>query len=345
VSRGLRLALSIAIALALLSGLVLWGGVDPLALATAWRRLPLATLLGALAIHAGIQALRAQRLRVLIPPSERRPPFGQVLAISAAHNMAAYVLPARTGEASLVVYLRGTSGVTTGEGVACLMVSRIADLGILCAWLALSSIALGVRGGPGAGTWLLWLGLALALAAAAILWLGARSERLVRLAVSLSRALRLDRGTRRGRLVARVEGFAATLALAGGGGRFARAALVSVPLWAGVFAFYALLARGAGLGPELDFLQAVFGSSLAVLTNILPVNGLAGFGTQEAGWVAGFGLLGVGREAALTSGVAVHLAQLFNTCLFGLLGHLALAARRPRRPPDRPGSVAPPRDR
>lgn len=329
-SRGVRIALSLAIAAALLAGLVLWGDVDPLELVTAWRRLPLSTFLAALAIHAGIQCLRAQRFRALIPPSERRPPFSRVLAISAAHNMAAYVLPAKTGEASLIVYLRGTSGVTAGEGAATLLVSRIVDLAILCAWLALSAVVLGLGGEAEARAWLVGAGVGLALCAVLILWLGARSEALVRLAVALSRTLRLDRGARRGRLVARVEGFAATLAAAGRDGRFARATLWSVPLWAGVFAFYAVLARGAGLGPELDFLEAVFGSSLAVLTNLLPINGLAGFGTQEAGWVAGFGLLGVGREAALTSGIAVHLVQLFNTCLFGLLGHLAMAAWRPR---------------
>jgi hypothetical protein len=272
-----------------------------------------------------------------------------VLAISAAHNMAAYVLPAKSGEASLIVYLRGTSGVTTGEGAATLMVSRIVDLGILCAWLALSAVVLGLGEHARAGAWFVGAGAVLALGAAAILWLGARSERLVHVAVSLSRTLHLDRGERRGALVARVVGFAAALAAAGSEGRFARGALYSVPLWAGVFAFYAVPARGAGLGPEHGFLEAVFGSSLAVLTNLLPINGLAGFGTQEAGWVAGFGLLGVGREAALTSGLAVHLVQLFNTCLFGLLGHLAMAAWRssptPERSADRPGSAAPPRDR
>ncbi len=50
----------------------------------------------------------------------------------------------------------------------------------------------------------------------------------------------------------------------------------------------------------------------------------AGFGTQEGGWVLGFGLLGVERELALSTGIAVHLAQLFNTALFGAIGHVAM---------------------
>ena len=67
-----------------------------------------------------------------------------------------------------------------------------------------------------------------------------------------------------------------------------------------------------------------FGSSLAVFTNLLPINAFAGFGTQETGWVLGFGLLGAPREAALASGLGVHFVQLIDVCLFGILGHLAL---------------------
>ena len=77
-------------------------------------------------------------------------------------------------------------------------------------------------------------------------------------------------------------------------------------------------------------IEATFGSGLAVLTNMLPINGIAGFGTQEAGWVAGFAWLGVGRELALATGLGAHLVQLANACLFGLLGHLAMGlASRP----------------
>ena len=50
-----------------------------------------------------------------------------MLAIGAAHNLASYVLPARSGEASLVLYLRGTCGVAPGAAVASLVVSRALD--------------------------------------------------------------------------------------------------------------------------------------------------------------------------------------------------------------------------
>jgi uncharacterized membrane protein YbhN (UPF0104 family) len=75
---------------------------------------------------------------------------------------------------------------------------------------------------------------------------------------------------------------------------------------------------------DLGLAEYAFGSSLAVLTNLLPINSFAGFGTQEGGWVVGFGLLGVQRDLALSTGLGVHLAQLASTLALGILGHLAL---------------------
>jgi hypothetical protein len=89
-----------------------------------------------------------------------------------------------------------------------------------------------------------------------------------------------------------------------------------------VFLFYAVLARGLGLDVSLG--AAVFGSGLAIAANLLPINGLAGFGTQEAGWVVGFVILGVPRELALSTGLGAHLVQLANVILFGLMAHVAL---------------------
>jgi hypothetical protein len=86
-----------------------------------------------------------------------------------------------------------------------------------------------------------------------------------------------------------------------------------------------LLARGFGLPENIGLPEAAFGSSLAIMTNVLPINALAGLGTQETGWVLGFGLLGVEADAAFATGVGVHLVQLANVVLLGTLGHLGMA--------------------
>ena len=135
-------------------------------------------------------------------------------------------------------------------------------------------------------------------------------KRTGRHATSRSEGTRPERRVRQALLAVRPTGLVAAAAL-------------SLPIWGLVFLFYAVLARGFGLG-ELAFAEAVFGAGLAVLANLLPVNGFAGFGPQDMGWVVGFASLGVPRELATTSALAVHLVYLFNIALFGLVGHLVL---------------------
>ena len=85
------------------------------------------------------------------------------------------------------------------------------------------------------------------------------------------------------------------------------------------------------MSETVDLSQAALGSGLAVVANLLPINGFAGFGTQEAGWVLGFGALGVPKDVATATSVGVHLVQLGNVVLLGLLGHIAMALLAPRR--------------
>ena len=89
--------------------------------------------------------------------------------------------------------------------------------------------------------------------------------------------------------------------------------------------FFAVLAKAMGLPEHFTFAEATFGSSLAVMFNLLPVNGVAGVGTQEAGWVTGFSqFLGVDRSVALSTGIGCHLVQLFNVVVMGIAAHLAM---------------------
>jgi len=327
----LRTFLSLAAALLLLWGLAVWGDVSAATVAATLRRIPVGTWCTALAVHCGIYAARSLRFQMLMPAGER-PSFGAVLAVSAAHNLAAYVLPARAGEATFVLYLKGSRGVSTGAGLASLVVSRMLDLATLSAALAIATAWLvGARGwteSP-ATSWFA-VGL-LALCAGLLFYASFAGKRLVGLAQRLVRLLGLGRSKLARRLIERSEHLGDTLQLVREAGGIPTAVLLSLVVWGGVFLFYAILAGGFGLPENIGFVEAAFGSSIAVMTNILPINSLAGFGTQEWGWAFGFGLLGVGRELAISTGVGVHLVQLANVCGLGLLGHLGMALW-PKRP-------------
>jgi uncharacterized membrane protein YbhN (UPF0104 family) len=51
----------------------------------------------------------------------------------------------------------------------------------------------------------------------------------------------------------------------------------------------------------------VFGSTIAVIANALPISGLGNWGTLEAGWAAGFLIVGLSKEEAIATGLGVHI--------------------------------------
>lgn len=327
VRAALRVLLSLAVAGLLVVVLLEWTGTSVREVAATLRGLDPRVYLAALGVQALIYPVRALRFAALLPPAHR-PSMGRLLPVTAAHVLAANVLPAKLGEAALVVHLRRSAGVPGAHGLALLLVSRVLDLATVAGGMALACLVLGATGAHAELGWLLPLGAVLVVPTLLLAWVAARGERLVALAAWVLRSLRLDRTA----LGTRVLGLALKLQAAlgeVGRGQLLRGALATVPVWLLVFGFYAVLARGLGM-TELSFPAAVFGASLAILSTLLPVNGFAGFGVQDAGWVAGFTALGVGAELATSSGLAAHFVYLANLCLFGLLGHAAMAARSGR---------------
>ncbi len=297
----------------------------------------LSAALAAFAVHVAIYIVRSQRFRVLLP-ADHRPTNAAMLAISAAHNLAAYVLPAKSGEMMLVVYLRAHGGVPAAQGLAALLVSRLLDLATLCFCLALAMIYLAVTRPQSSPVWFIALATGLIATAALLMLLSARSDVIVRSVAWLARVLGLERGNLGLRLFARAEELSLALRQAPAGRVLWIAAAQSLAMWLGIFIFYSILARSFGLPENLGLADAAFGSSLAVLTNLLPINSFAGFGTQEGGWVLGFGVLGVPSDVALSTGLGVHLAQLASTIVLGILGHMAmgwLPSRGAAVPPER----------
>ncbi|GJM23154.1 MAG: hypothetical protein DHS20C15_30690 [Planctomycetota bacterium] len=318
-----RFVISVAIATGLLAVLLSVTDTSVAEVVASLRSLPPRVYFVALACHLGAYLLRAARFRLLVPQRDR-PAYSRVLTVSGAHNLAAYVLPAKTGEASFVIYLRKFCGVRAAQGLASLLVSRLLDLAVLCLGLAAACLALAFSEAFGHLEWLGAVGAACLAGGLAMTVLSLRSDFLVRLPTWIVARFGLARRPVGRKILERAEQVALALRAAGGTRQIAIGAALTLPIWLLIFAFYALLGVGLGLPDDVDFFQATFGSGLAMLSNLLPINGLAGFGTQETGWVLGFGLLGVDQDLATRTGLGVHLVQLFNVCVLGLIAHVVM---------------------
>ncbi len=332
-STPVRVALSIFVAGGLTALALWWGELGPREILDALGRLTLATWLPAFGLHVALYALRAWRFAILLPTSVRvRPaPF---LAVCGAHTLAAFVLPAKIGEATFVVYAQRSCGVPAAAGIASLVVSRLLDMVVLAAGFSIACFVIVASGSFPSIDWFVPLGAGLAVVAVVVMWLTLRSDLLARFASASIRFLGLARTALGARLATRIDGLAGALREAGGEGRLLRAALVSIPIWLVIFLFCAVLARALGLPESTTLAEATFGSSLAILTSLIPVSAFANFGTLELGWVLGFVTLGVPRDLALATGLGLHAVQLVHIVALGLVSHAYLASRsrEPLRP-------------
>lgn len=319
----LRVFASLALAAAVLAGLLAWSGVPLSGVVEAALRVHPWVLALALALLVVLYGARALRIRVVLQDASR-PPWGRLAAATAAWILDAQVLPAKVGEATLVWHLRRL-GVPAAEGFVALAVSRLLDLAVLLGAFGVAALTLGCSAVGARLPWLSPLGLALAPLALALGFTVLRGESAWR---SVPRALaRLGFGGEgwRGQVHAFAVRVGEALVEVDARRRWL-AVLASFLVWALILGFYAVLARG--LGVELGPGGLVFGASLAVLGGLVPASGFLGFGMLDVGWVAGFAVLGVPRELAVASGLAFHVLYLVGVGLLGVLGHLVLAQRR-----------------
>lgn len=270
------------VAIVLLIGLVVWvqSSVGWRTVLSAWARVPVTDVAAIVTLTAVGYLARARRLAVHFgSPLRERP--GACLRVMVLHNAVNNLLPMRSGEISFPVLLRREFSIGTARAVTSLVWLRILDL---CALVFAVAVTLGVAvGGP-------WLGasaIVIAVGTPVLLWRVLRRSRVP------------EASTRRARLLGWVhEG------LPSQGSVVLRAQGWTLVHWSAKIVAYAwLVARLGGIDPVPAVLAAVAGEA----TSVLPVHGLAGAGTYEAGVLAVLRPLGVALEPAVQAAVNLHL--------------------------------------
>ncbi len=250
-----------------------------------WRELgaALARLTPPVIAIAAVGFLASYLLRALRVYDEfrhdARGRFGACLRIVLVHNAMVNVIPFRGGEAAFPLLLRQTFGTALPRAVASLFWFRLQDA------LVVAVVAVLV--------WPSWP-VALRIAAVAALAL---------FAWALPRWARARHDwAERGALAARMAKLRDAFADSARHARFGwlwTAANWSVKLAAQAWLLGALLGAGLATGAA--------GALGAELAAILPIQGVAGFGTYEAGAAAALAASGIGFDDGLRAALALHL--------------------------------------
>ena len=292
-----RLWLGLALLVLMLAG-VQWA-VGWSELLAPWRTIAPGLLALAALLTLGSYVARALRLYDYFLPATRRG-FTACLKLTLLHNLFNNLLPMRAGEASFPMLMARYFTTPLAASLAALLWFRLMDLHAL---MAVALVGVGhywLPGWPAAVLAVLWLSLP---------WWLFRLQPTSLLA-KLSRWLP---SRWRNRLAGAREGLPQTPAA------FWRAWFWTLLNWLLKLAVFAWILRlFAPLPAAAAFLGAIGGD----LTSVLPVHGVAGAGTYEAGVVAALMPFGVPAEGALAAAISLHLFVLWLSVAGGALALL-----------------------
>ncbi len=304
--RWIRLALGTAIAVAFAAAVEWYLGWGRLL--QPWRELPVVVVAVPAALFLASHGLRALRVHDFFGDAVRERRLA-CLQLVLRHNLANNLLPMRAGELAFPVLMARRFGVAAGESIPGLAWFRVLDLHAIGV-LALAALAPYAPATAVAGIALAWL---------ALPWLLFRRGRPLAAAVVERAPRRLRRLLER--LLAGVPAEAS---------RFWRSWAWTLGTWTLKLASFAwVLLLFAPLTPS----AAVFGAVAGELTSVLPVHGIAGVGTYEAGVVAGLAPGGGEPAALVRAAVNLHLFMLGVSVVAGAVAALPWGRARPERPP------------
>ncbi len=265
----------------------------------------------ALLLFIASQVLRAWRWKLL--SWEHPISMSKALPINAIHVGLGHLLPLRLADPALVGLFRYYGRLSLGRGTATVVLSKLLDMAAM-GTLVSCAVAGGLSGSA-------------ALAAALV---GVASLTAVfflpRMLALLQKPLLKLFG---GRFSKGYENLAQAVTVGTGRrGRFAASYLVSLLAWSVKLFMFVFLLRAMGVDFK-PLWKVLVAGAVTDATLAMPIHGLLGLGTLEAGWIAGFAVVGVTGELApglgiVEAGFSMHLLWLFFAVLLMTVGGLYL---------------------
>lgn len=281
-----------SLALLITFGFVIWianSGTQWQGSIAALTRLPVLAVMLAILAFVASYLLRAARVYDEFR-EQTGARFSAILRLTLVHNAMVNILPFRSGEAAFPVLLNRWFGVTTTRAVVALLWLRIQDAFVVLALAAFvwPDLHLGLR--------LAWV-LAVVVAAWLIPAWAARHPELETRAGRFAASLHRIREALAESTHQPVRGWVWTLAN------------WSIKLLAEAWLLAVLIGAGLATG-----LAGALGVELAA---ILPIQGVAGFGTYEAGGAALLAPHGINFQQGLNAALALHLFVIACSLLAG----------------------------
>lgn len=274
-------------------------------------------LIGGFGFYILTYFFRALRFHVLL---DRDVGVKDLFTIICIHNMANNILPARTGELSYIYLLKKFHNISSGKGAATLIIARIFDVSSIAGLFLISTVL--VHNLPTSIVKVVWsivfLLIMLVLVLVILMTAGDAIAQTIRKISTNSKLIKKCFIVYLSRKLEETVGSFSQINRTQTRG----AVMLSICIWISLYSVNYMLANAISI--NVSFWAVLFASTFAMLTTLLPIQGMGGFGTMESGWTVGFMLLGITKETAITSGFSYHILICTFFFTLGLYGMLML---------------------
>ncbi len=246
--------------------------------------------------------------------------FAKMAAITSYQNFFNQIMPARTGELTLLYYLKKIAHLSGSVGIHALILTRIYDLIIVALGFSFSLLLHFGWQIPG---WLLTIAVLFLITALALLFL-MRFFLLwgKNIFLKLSKLAGIEQNKITVFIKVKLENLEGVFRKAERDRRMPAMIASSLLIWLALYLFAYATIRAFQV--DISLLLSIAGSTGQILANVLPVNSFGSFGTLEAGWAGGYMLVGMNRQDAITTGFGYHLLNFLGSAVIAAFFYLLL---------------------
>jgi len=244
-------------------------------------------LSGALCLFTLSQVLRAIRWMTL--SFRDRVPFSVSMPVTSVHIGLGHLLPARLADVVFVALFRHIGAVPVGRGTATILHAKLLDIVAM-------GVVTGLSVAAGMGKAALAAPILALIGCLGILYLAPLLRTLRRPLTWVLGRMGLAAGS------TWYSDLVEASSVRGRLGRVSAAFGISLAAWIVKLNMFCMLIASLGV-TGIPFWKVFFASGVTDLTMALPVNGLLSIGTVEAGWTAGFAMVGV--EGIVPPGISI----------------------------------------
>ncbi|AJF61310.1 TPA: flippase-like domain-containing protein [Candidatus Woesearchaeota archaeon] len=270
-------------------------------------------------LYVLLMVLRTVRFTMVL---KNKMSFRQMLPVVLLQNLLLNLIPFRIGELSYIYYVKKIGKQSYHKGISTLVITKVFDLSILIIFFVISVFSLHLAS-SGFGQSVPYLVALLALMSLALILLIYQQGIIIRI-VEVFEKIALKISTRLSFFTEQVKTLVNSFEEFKSPKMLAAIFIQSVLIMSVSMACFYFTVNALGFSIPLNVL--IIGSTFGVLSNLIPVNGIAGFGTVEGVWVLVLTFFGYPLESAIVLSFSLHIIQLISISIMGSVGWLKLNA-------------------